>query len=85
MQSTKAFPWKSFLKKVVVIAVPVALQNLLTTTGSMIDTMMLAPLGKLTVGAVGLWRAVFIADVFGLLGLRRRRNAVFLAVFRRKG
>ena len=53
-QKRQAFPWKTFLKQVAVIAVPVALQNLLTTTGSMVDTMMLAPLGSLTVGAVGL-------------------------------
>lgn len=48
------FPWKDFLKRVAVIAIPVALQNLLTTTGSMVDTMMIAPLGELSVGAVGL-------------------------------
>ena len=30
------FPWKAFIKSVMAIAVPVALQNLLTTTGSMI-------------------------------------------------
>ena len=49
-----AFNWKNFLGKVAVIAIPVALQNLLTTTGSMIDTMMIASLGQTEVGAVGL-------------------------------
>ena len=48
------FEWRPFLKNLAVIAVPVALQNLLTTTGSMIDTMMIAPLGETSVGAVGL-------------------------------
>lgn len=48
------FPWRSFLRSVAAIAVPVALQNLLTTTGSMVDTMMIAPLGETSVGAVGL-------------------------------
>ena len=48
------FNWKDFIKKVAAIAVPVALQNLLTTTGSMVDTMMIAPLGETSVGAVGL-------------------------------
>lgn len=48
------FPWKSFLKSLAVIAVPVALQNLLTTTGSMIDTMMIGSLGENSVAAVGL-------------------------------
>ena len=48
------FDWKSFIRSVAVIAVPVALQNLLTTTGSMVDTIMLATLGETSVGAVGL-------------------------------
>ncbi|MBR3019725.1 MAG: MATE family efflux transporter [Clostridia bacterium] len=48
------FDWRGFLMKVAVIAVPVALQNLLTTTGSMLDTMMISSLGKTEVGAVGL-------------------------------
>ena len=49
------FQWKDFLSRIAVIAVPVALQNLLTTTGSMVDTMMIASLGKPeVVGAVGL-------------------------------
>lgn len=48
------FQWKQFLYQITIIAVPVALQNLLTTTGSMVDTIMLASLGQQTVGAVGL-------------------------------
>ena len=48
------YPWGPFLKKIALIAVPVALQNLLTTTGSMVDTMMIASLGQTEVGAVGL-------------------------------
>ena len=57
MERTKrvsAFPWGTFLKSLAAIAVPVALQNLLTTTASMVDTMMVAPLGELSVGALGL-------------------------------
>ena len=54
MARKSSFPWKQFLKALAVIAVPVALQNLLTTTGSMVDTMMIAPLGENSVGAVGL-------------------------------
>ena len=49
-----SYPWRRFLKQIAVIAVPVALQNLLTTTGSMVDTMMIASLGQTKVGAVGL-------------------------------
>lgn len=54
MSNKGQFEWRPFLKNLAVIAVPVALQNLLTTTGSMIDTMMIAPLGETSVGAVGL-------------------------------
>lgn len=53
MEETR-FDWKNFIKSIAVIAIPVALQNLLSTTGSMVDTMMLASLGEKTVGAVGL-------------------------------
>lgn len=50
----RQFPWRDFLRRLAVIAVPVALQNLLTTTGSMIDTIMIGSLGSTSVGAVGL-------------------------------
>ena len=66
-----AFPWRSFLKKVAVIAVPVALQNLLTTTGSMVDTMMIASLGEKSVGAVGLcaqFSSLMFAGYWGFVG-----------------
>ena len=42
MKNKKKFLWGQFIRSVAVIAVPVALQNLLTTTGSMVDTMMIA-------------------------------------------
>ena len=48
------FAWKEFIGRIMVIAIPVALQNLLTTTGSMVDTMMIAALGENSVAAVGL-------------------------------
>lgn len=48
------FNWIDLIKRVAVIAIPVALQNLLTTTGSIIDTMMISSLGERYVAAVGL-------------------------------
>ncbi|MBQ6060234.1 MAG: MATE family efflux transporter [Clostridia bacterium] len=65
------FPWRDFLKKVAVIAVPVALQNLLTTTGSMVDTMMIASLGPTQVGAVGLcaqFSSLMFSGYWGFVG-----------------
>ena len=53
MNSSK-FNWSKFLKSMAILAIPVALQHLFTTTGSMVDTIMLATLGEKTVGAVGL-------------------------------
>ena len=53
------------------IAVPVALQNLLTTTGSMVDTMMIASLGQTEVGAVGLcaqFSSLMFAGYWGFVG-----------------
>jgi len=65
------FPWASFLKKIAVIAIPVALQNLLTTTGSMVDTMMIASLGTTEVGAVGLcaqFSSLMFSGYWGFVG-----------------
>ena len=65
------YPWGPFLKKIAMIAVPVALQNLLTTTGSMVDTMMIASLGQTEVGAVGLcaqFSSLMFAGYWGFVG-----------------
>lgn len=65
------FDLKDFTKRVAVIAVPVALQNLLSTTGTMVDTMMIAPLGENAVGAVGLcsqYALLMLAGYWGFVG-----------------
>ena len=65
------FEWKPFLRSVAAIAIPVALQNLLTTTGSVVDTMMLAPLGETAVGAVGLaaqYASLLFSTYWGFVG-----------------
>lgn len=65
------FQWKPFLRSLVIIALPVALQNLLSTTGSMVDTIMLASLGEKTVGAVGLcaqFTSLMFSGYWGFIG-----------------
>ena len=65
------FDWKTFIKGVALIAIPVALQNLLSTTGTMVDTMMIARLGENTVGAVGLcaqYSNLMLAGYWGFVG-----------------
>ena len=71
MGRKSSFDWRDFIKKIAVIAIPVALQTLLTTTGSMVDTMMIAPLGETTVGAVGLcaqFTSLMFAGYWGFVG-----------------
>ncbi len=65
------FPWRAFLPKLAAVAIPVALQNLLTTTASMVDTMMVAPLGELSVGALGLcgqFSSLMFSGYWGFVG-----------------
>lgn len=65
------FGWGDFLRRLAVIAIPVALQNLLTTTGSMVDTIMIAPLGDTSVGAIGLcaqFSSLMFACYWGFVG-----------------
>lgn len=70
-RSGKPFPWREFLLQLAAIALPVALQNVLTTTASMVDTIMLASRGELTVGAVGLcsqFSSLQISCFWGFVG-----------------
>lgn len=46
--------WRDFGKKLMFIALPIAIQNLLSTTASMVDTIMIGSLGELAVAAVGI-------------------------------
>lgn len=72
MHRTSSFPWKDFIRRIAVIAIPVALQNLLTTTGSMVDTMMIGALGdENIVGAVGLcaqFTSLMFSGYWGFVG-----------------
>lgn len=54
-----------FLRKTVMIAVPVAVQALLNTVTNMVDTMMIGTLGETVIAGVGLANKVFF--VFNLL------------------
>lgn len=46
--------WKIFFGAMFSIALPIALQNLLTTTASMVDTIMIGSMGERSVAAVGI-------------------------------
>jgi len=59
------FADRLFLNKMIMIALPVALQNLLNTVTNMVDTIMIGSLGASAIAAVGLANKYFF--VFGLL------------------
>lgn len=66
LQDTRSlFGDRSFLQKVVTIALPVTLQGLLNTVVNMIDTLMIGTLGESSIAAVGLANKIFF--VFSLL------------------
>ena len=73
--SEEKITWSSFLKLMMTIAFPVALQNLLSTTASMVDTIMIGSQGELAVAAV----------FFLLLGVCRGSHAVFCPVLGSQG
>ena len=54
LNGNKSFNLKLFFKTVFTIALPIALQNLLNTTASMVDTIMIGTQGELAVAAVGI-------------------------------
>ncbi|MSU02717.1 MATE family efflux transporter [Tissierella pigra] len=50
---------KRFLKDMLIIAIPIALQNLITSSLNMVDTLMISELGKSSIAAVGLANQLF--------------------------
>ncbi|MCI8442322.1 MAG: MATE family efflux transporter [Provencibacterium sp.] len=60
---------KAFYRQATAIGLPIALQNLLTTSGSMVDTMMIGSQGELAVAAVGICSqyaaSLLVSAIFG--------------------
>jgi putative MATE family efflux protein len=61
----RLFKDKIFLKSMLAIAIPIALQNLITSSLNMLDTLMISSLGQASIAAVGLANQVFF--LFNLL------------------
>ena len=60
--------WGSFFRIVFTIALPIAFQNFLSTTASMVDTIMIGSQGELSVAAVGICSQItslFFSSYFG--------------------
>ena len=71
LTQSNSFNLKMFFKTVLTIALPIALQNLLNTTASMVDTIMIGTQGELAVAAVGICsqiNSLFVSLYFGFAG-----------------
>ena len=69
--SNEKITWPSFLKLMMAIAFPVALQNLLSTTAGLVDTIMIGSMGELAVAAVGICSQIsslFFSCYWGFAG-----------------
>lgn len=59
---------RAFYKRAAMIGIPIALQNLLTTSGSIVDTIMIGSLGELAVAGVGIcaqFASLLIYAIYG--------------------
>lgn len=71
MRSKTKIDWKSFFRAILVIALPIAFQNFLSTTASMVDTIMIGSQGELSVAAIGICSQIsslFFSCYFGFAG-----------------
>ncbi len=72
MSESKRVPWyrdKEFFEGVMRIGMPVALQNLMTSTLSMIDSMMIGSVGETALAAIGMagqWGSLLFSAYWGL-------------------
>ncbi|MGI6145624.1 MAG: MATE family efflux transporter [Clostridia bacterium] len=74
------FADKEFYKKMLVIALPVTLQNFITSFLNMIDTVMVGKLGETEIAAVGIANQYFFLFIMLLIGLSAG-SSVFIAQF----
>ncbi len=71
---------KVFYKKLITIALPIAIQNLISSSLNMIDTIMIGQLGETEIAAVGLANEVFFLLSLFLFGVCSG-SAIFFAQF----
>ena len=66
---------RSFYKHFILIALPMALQNMVTTSVNLIDNLMIGQLGDIPVAAVGLANKVFFIFTLAVFGLASGASA----------
>ncbi len=75
---------KVFMKGMLAIAIPVAVQNLISSSLNMIDTLMISSLGQASIAAVGLANQVFFLYILLTFGINSGAS-IFIAQFWGKG
>jgi len=80
MMSSIVIRDKSFYKNMFSIAIPVTLQNLITSSLNMVDTIMIGALGSKAIAAVGISNQYFFLFMLFIYGLSSGGN-VFIAQF----
>ena len=76
--------YKKFFSLSLSIALPIALQNLLTSSVNLIDTLMIGRLGELPIAAVGLSNQLFFLLNLFVFGIASG-GGIFIAQFYGKG
>ena len=74
------FKDKTFMKGMLAIAVPVAIQNLISSSVNMIDTLMISSLGQASIAAVGLANQVFFLYILITFGINSG-SSIFISQF----
>lgn len=74
--------WKDkvFLKTMLAIAIPIALQNLITSSLNMVDTLMISSLGQASIAAVGLANQLFFFYMLISFGINSG-SSVFISQY----
>ena len=60
---------KSFIKKVIILALPIVIQNFISSSLNIIDTMMIGKLGESEIAAVGIANQYFFMLNILMMGL----------------
>jgi len=74
------FKNKIFLKSMLAIALPIALQNLITSSLNMVDTLMISSLGQTSIAAVGLANQFFFFYILIVFGINSG-SSIFIAQY----
>lgn len=76
----KLFNDKLFLKSLLIIAFPIALQNLITSSLNMVDTLMISSLGQTSIAAVGLANQLFFFYMLITFGINSG-SSIFISQY----